>query len=611
MKTITITSPSVAPAYLTHWLQTPRKVQPDVSSSGATPCSRRARPGHRSFSWFSLAATVLLAVALFSGSTRAQTLDPVTPGLQATDANGAPIVSVDPNWFLPNGRPNPQVAAALQVLSNADTQGLEPDNYNTTTLIEAFTGLAQAGGQAATPEQQQHLNSLLTSSLASYLNDLRNGRVDPHKVHQKFNVPAKPAFDARQYIDQALQGNRVEQALTEAQPKVPMYAAVVKAMAHYRTLAADPVWSTPLPPLPSRKLEPGQTYAGMPLLMQRLAVLGDYAPPATTPADHAAATAAATPGLSSTGNAPTTYSTYSLDTTYTPALVEAVKTFQARHGLTTDGIIGPGTFAQLNITPVQRVEQMALTLERLRWTPLLSGPRMIVVNIPEFMLRAYEVKPDGQIDINLQMRVIVGKALDTGTPLFDEDMRFIEFSPYWNVPPSIARGETLPRLRRDPAYFNRQGFEFVLKDGSVSSELSQSNLDAVQHGGARIRQRPGPQNALGDIKFIFPNNTNIYLHHTPAPQLFERARRDFSHGCVRVEAPVALAQFVLQNDPRWTQARIEAAMQANKSQTIRLAEPIPVVLAYSTVVVLNGTVYFFEDIYGHDKKLANALKKRA
>ena len=602
MKTITITSPSVAPAYLTHWLQTPRKVQPGVSTPGTTPCTRRTRPGRGGMSWFSVAAAVLLVGAVFSGSARAQTLDPVTSSPPATYTNGAPIVSVDPNWFLPNGHPNPQVAAALQVLSNADTQGLEPATYNTTALIEAFAGLAQAGGQAATPEQQQHLNSLLTSRLASYLNDLRNGRVDPHKVHQKFNVPAKPAFDARQYIAGALQDNRLEQAFAEAQPKVPMYAAVVKAMAHYRTLAADPIWSTPLPPLPSRKLEPGQTYAGLPLLMQRLAVLGDYVqPPGATLTDNATATATA-PAVNGASNAPTTY---------TPARVDAVKAFQARHGLTSDGIIGPGTFAQLNITPAHRVEQMALTLERLRWTPLLSGPRMIVVNVPEFMLRAYEVKPDGQIDINLQMRVIVGKALDTSTPLFDEDMRFIEFSPYWNVPPSIARGETLPRLRRDPAYFNRQGFEFVMKDGSVSSELSQSNLDAVQHGGARIRQRPGPQNALGDIKFIFPNNTNIYLHHTPAPQLFERARRDFSHGCVRVEAPVALAQFVLQNDPRWTQARIEAAMQANKSQTIRLAEPIPVVLAYSTVVVLNGTVHFFEDIYGHDKKLANALKKRA
>lgn len=558
------------------------------------------------------------ATAAVQTTTPAQTAAPIAIDPLSPVAAEAGVLTTEPHWFLANGHPNPQVAAALQALSDADTQGLDPADYETTALIEDFARLAQAGSPAAMPEQQQRLGARLTASLTRYLNDLRNGRVDPHKVHQKFDVPAKPAFDARQYVAQALRDNRVEQALNEARPKVPMYDAVVKAMAHYRSLAADPVWTTPLPPLPSRKLEPGQTYAGIPLIKQRLAVLGDYAPQAATPQNgvtgtsQPADTAMTDPGVAHAAANPVGGNTApSNDTTYSPALVDAVKAFQARHGLTVDGIIGPGTFAQLQITPAQRVEQMALTLERLRWTPLLSGPRMIVVNVPEFMLRAYEVKPDGTIDINLQMRVIVGRALDTSTPLFDEDMRFIEFSPYWNIPPSIARGETLPRLRRDPAYFNRQGFEFVMKDGSVSTELSQANLDAVQHGAARIRQRPGPQNALGDIKFIFPNNTNIYLHHTPAPQLFERARRDFSHGCIRVEAPVALAQFVLQNDPRWTQQRIETAMQAGKAQTIRLAEPIPVVLAYSTVVVLDGTVYFFDDIYGHDKKLANALKKRA
>ena len=561
-----------------------------------------------------------------SASNAAAVIQPSAQAAPGTTVPGAaPLVKpapTEPVWFLASGHPNPQVAAALQTLTNADTHGLDPTHYNTTALIEAFTGLAQAGSQAATPEQQRHLNTLLTTSLENYLNDLRNGRVDPHAVHQKFDVPAKPVFDARQYIAQALHDNRIENALHDARPKVPMYDAVVKAMAHYRTLATDPVWDTPLPPLPGRKLEPGQTYAGMPLLKQRLAVLGDHASamtpdratnagPATSSNTNGPVSANATNGPVSAQAEPASYSPNRLDTTYTPDLVDAVKAFQARHGLTVDGIIGPSTFAHLAITPARRVEQMALTLERLRWTPLLSGPRMIVVNVPEFMLRAYEVKPDGSIDINLQMRVIVGRALDTSTPLFDEDMRFIEFSPYWNVPPSIARGETLPRLGRDPAYFDRQGFEFVMKDGSVSNELSATNLEAVRQGAARIRQRPGPRNALGDIKFIFPNNTNIYLHHTPAPQLFERARRDFSHGCIRVEAPVALAQFVLQNDPRWTQQRIEAAMQANKAQTIRLAEPIPVVLAYSTVVVLDGKVFFFEDIYGHDKKLANALKKRA
>jgi murein L,D-transpeptidase YcbB/YkuD len=266
------------------------------------------------------------------------------------------------------------------------------------------------------------------------------------------------------------------------------------------------------------------------------------------------------------------------------ALVTGLQAFQERHGLAPDGVLGRATLQQLNVTPAARARQIELSLERLRWTPFLQGPRMIVVNVPEFVLRAYEVR-DGRIDVQLTMKVIVGKALDTRTPLFDEAMRFIEFSPYWNVPPSIARQETVPRLQRDPAYFERQGFEFVTAGGQVVTSLSAAHLDAVLSGGWRIRQRPGPQNALGDIKFVFPNNANIYLHHTPAPQLFARDRRDFSHGCIRVEAPVALAQFVLRDDPAWTEERIRQAMEKGASATLSLKQPLPVLIAYSTVVV--------------------------
>jgi murein L,D-transpeptidase YcbB/YkuD len=186
-------------------------------------------------------------------------------------------------------------------------------------------------------------------------------------------------------------------------------------------------------------------------------------------------------------------------------------------------------------------------------------------------------------------------------------MRFIEFSPYWNVPPSIARSETLPRLRRDPAYLNQQGFEFVTSSGQVITSLSEQAIRAVQSGQWRIRQRPGPQNALGDIKFIFPNNQNIYLHHTPAEQLFARTRRDFSHGCIRIEQPVELARFVLQNDAAWTETRIREAMQAGTSRTLKLNAPLPVLIAYSTVLVKNGKVHFFPDIYQQDARLERAL----
>jgi len=234
----------------------------------------------------------------------------------------------------------------------------------------------------------------------------------------------------------------------------------------------------------------------------------------------------------------------------------------------------------------------------------------VVVNVPEFVLRAYEVV-DGAIRLRLQMKVVVGKALDTRTPLFDEDMRFIEFSPYWNVPPSIARGELLPRLRREPAYWDREGFEFVDGAGGVHPALDAAGLDAVRAGHWRIRQRPGPANALGDIKFVFPNREAIYLHHTPATALFDRPRRDFSHGCIRVEQPVALARFVLQGQPdgqAWTEARIREAMAQGRSSTLRLAAPLPVLITYGTSLVQGGRILFLDDVYGQDRLLAAALR---
>ena len=215
-----------------------------------------------------------------------------------------------------------------------------------------------------------------------------------------------------------------------------MAAPLRQALAQYRALIHHPAWQSPLAPLPGRKLEAGQDYAGLPLLTERLQALGDLATGTPVPARLEG------------------------------ELIAALMRFQERHGLTPDGVLGPKTMQQLNITPEQRAEQIALTLERMRWTPLRQAARMVVVNVPEFVLRAYEVQ-DGQINVKLSMKVIVGKALDTRTPLFDEEMRFIEFSPYWNIPPSIARQETVPHLRADPGYLARQGMEFVTASGQV------------------------------------------------------------------------------------------------------------------------------------------------
>ena len=485
-------------------------------------------------------------------------------------------------WF-EQGRPGPQARQAVEVLSAAASHGLDPRDYRAAALQQA---VAQAA-QGAAPERTTatSIEAELTWAMERYLRDVHEGRVDPRQLHQRYSPVRKEPFDEVAVLRDALRANRVADAARDAAPRVPLYERLREALARYRALS-DEAWRAPLPALPAAtrgrdpKLEPGQSWAGLPMLARRLTVLGDLAPGAPVPA------------------------------VYEGPLVDAVKTFQRRHGLAEDGVIGKATLAQLQVPPSARLRQIELALERLRWTPLLQGPRMIVINIPEFVLRAYEVQGE-RIAVQAQMKVIVGKALDTRTPLFDADLRYVEFSPYWNVPPSIARAETVPRLRRDPAYFAREGFEFVAPDGRVDTTLSAANIDALQRGQLRIRQRPGPRNALGKVKFVFPNDDHIYLHYTPSVELFARDRRDFSHGCIRVEEPLVLAEFVMRGTPDWTRDRIVAAMDSGESTTVRVAAPLRVLITYGTALVKQGELHFLQDIYGQDRLLDAALRQNA
>lgn len=502
-------------------------------------------------------------------------------------------------WF-EGGRPTPQAHEAVELLLGAASHGLEPQDYGAGALQQRVAQAAQ--GAPLAPDVISPLDQALTQGMERYLSDLYRGRVDPRRIHEDYAVAWPGDFDAAAALQGALSAGRLTESARDLWPRLSAYERFREALARYRALGEHPAWKEPLPPLPGSapgrvgKLEPGMPYEGTALLAQRLAALGDLPqPPAALPQADAA-----TPQAASAPMAPSYYES---------PLVNAVQAFQQRHGIAADGVIGRGTWAALQVTPAQRARQIELALERLRWTPLVQGPRMIVINIPEFVLRAYEVI-EGQIVVREEMKVIVGKMLDTRTPLFDEDMRYIEFAPYWNVPPSIARDETVPRLRRDPGYWAREGFEFVWGSGEVQTTLSQAGLDATLAGRARIRQRPGPKNALGDIKFVFPNRSNIYLHHTPSVSLFERERRDFSHGCIRVEKPVELAKFVLKDAPEWTEERILQAMGKQESSTLRLAEPLPVLITYGTTLVREGRIYFFDDIYGHDRLLDAALRAR-
>ena len=492
-----------------------------------------------------------------------------------------PPAWADALWLDGSGRPLAAAHTVVDWLTHAERDGLQPADYGAATLARA---VAAAQMQAPSADEAARLDTALTDAATRYLQQLRYGRVDAtRQLNAHYDSATAAPTDLPRLLREAVARGTPDEARRAATPPWPQYAALRGALACYRALGDDPAWQQALPPLPGGRLNPGQRWAGVPTLAERLSALGDL--PKGTPAP--------------------------LD--YDAALQAAVKAFQARHGLADDGVLGKATVDALNVAPAARARQIALALERLRLTPLPAAPRFITVNIPEFELRAFSqdtamsASATPAVRQDLQMHVIVGKALDTRTPQFDEDMRWIEFSPYWNIPASIARKETVPKLRANPGYLAAQGMEFVGPDGA-STAVTPEALDAVLAGRLRIRQRPGPRNALGNVKFILPNNQAIYLHDTPTPALFERPRRDFSHGCVRVEQPVSLAHWLLHDQPQWTEARIQQAMRQARPTTAALTEGVPVLIVYRTAIALpDGRVGFVPDLYGLDERLARAL----
>ncbi len=375
----------------------------------------------------------------------------------------------------------------------------------------------------------------------------------------------------------------IEAAVDAAAPGFPVYRRLRDALSRYRALAeaGEPAAVPALGPR-QKPVKPGDTWEGLPALAARLRVLGDLTDPA---AGEAAATS------------------------YDGAIVQAVKRFQDRHALEPDGTIGAGTIAAVNTPIARRVRQMELALERERWLPDTRARALVFVNVPMFKLWGYDpARPDDP----LRMNVVVGKSLGHATPLFAEEMEYAIFSPFWNPPPSIIRGEIVPRARKDPGYLARQRMEIVASGATDAPALDATpeHLDAVLKGKLFVRQRPGPGNSLGQAKFIFPNADNVYMHGTPAQQLFSRARRDFSHGCIRLEDPAALAQWVLRDQPEWTRERIDEAMAGGTPVQVNLKPKLTVLIFYDTAHVdSHGVVHFADDYYGHDARLEAALKR--
>jgi L,D-transpeptidase YcbB len=478
-----------------------------------------------------------------------------------------------PSWIRDNAAPRSKMEALTKALHEADKEGLDPELYAFSALEkkrqEASEGFLTKKG--FDPKEAGILEAWLTYLYMKYASDLADGMSD--LAHSDPAWQIKPEkIDPLKHLEQALESNRVVESLYELTPNDSEYRLLRQALADHRAQAARGGWPKVSPNL---RLKLGQRHAQVRALADRLAASGDFK--GSVPAEGAVAA-------------------------YDTALQEAVKQFQRRHGFQDDGIVSPAVVAELNVPIEQRIDLLELNLERWRWLPRQPGARYMRVNIPEMRLEVWE---NGSVP--LSMRVIVGKQ-DTPTPIFNDEMTHIVFSPYWNVPPNIAQEETMPSLMKDPGFLERNNMEVVDASGRP---IDPSSLDWDDPSSFRFRQRPGSSNALGLVKFMFPNQYNVYLHDTPTDSLFGRAARVFSHGCIRVEQPEELATYVLRDQPEWTIERIREAMHAGTERTVKLREPIPVFIGYWTArVAPDGMVQFRKDVYGIDARLTAMVEER-
>ncbi|HEY8492553.1 MAG TPA: L,D-transpeptidase family protein, partial [Myxococcota bacterium] len=467
-----------------------------------------------------------------------------------------------PLW-LEDGRPTEQAAEAVRVLLGADALGLAATDYDAFQLEATRRSLAEREG--GTPDARARFDVALSVGLLRHVADVHGGRVNPN-LSFGFDLDPKP-LDLAPLVAEAVRANRVAELIPAVSPPFVQHALLVEQLARYRTLAADAALG---PVTVTGTIRPGTPAVGLAGLRRWLVALGDLPPGAAEPPEASEAPAlvvAPAPGPvapgAHDGGARARVSLYEGD------LVAGVRRFQERHGLEPDGVIGPATARALAVPAERRVRQIQLALERLRWVPALGGGPAVFVNIPAFELLAAD-DLSGRAPPALQMRVVVGKA-GSRTPVFTGALRTIVFAPYWNVPRSIVVREVLPKVRRNPGYLAAQGMEIVGGD-----------LEDLVAGRARLRQRPGPHNALGRVKFLFPNDHSVYLHDTPSRGLFARARRDFSHGCIRVEKPAELAAWLLRGRPDWPPERQRAAMEGRRETAVRIDPPVPVVIFYTT-----------------------------
>ena len=473
-------------------------------------------------------------------------------------ARGFRPVWIDANGTNRNGR------YLIETLRRADDEGLSPADYLTAAIETRL--------QAQTAARLAELELTLSDALVRYATDVRFGRAAPKAHDAKLFAYERPVGDVG-ILATAADAADIETHLAGLPPDNPRYLRMKRALRRYREIATSGGWLS-LPAGPT--LKKGMNGLRVELLRLRLSVSGDLASALIAPS-------------------------------YFEADLElAVRRFERRHGLEADGVVGSRTRAAMNVTAGQRIAQMVLNLERRRWLSRDLGRRYVFVNIADFTMKLVEDRKTV-----LDMRTVVGRAYRR-TPVFTGMISYLELNPYWHVPPRIARNDILPKIRADLAYLARQKITVFSDWRANAKPLDPAHVDWSRIGNRgfpyRLRQSPGTHNALGRVKFMFPNRHNVYLHDTPMRAHFARAGRAFSSGCIRLERPIELATHLLQRQRGWTRDAILTTIDSRKTKVVRLDEKVPVHLSYVTAWVnKDGAVHFRNDVYGRDKRLAQAL----
>jgi L,D-transpeptidase YcbB len=490
------------------------------------------------------------------------------------DAAGVPIASrnlipriYEARAFAPAWRSAAQIDGLLEVIEESYLEGLDPADYHVDAVRAARNAFNDL--DMLPPAERAGLDVMLTDSVIRLGYHLRFGKVDPVELDPVWNLSRDLADqDPAETIQAAIDAPSMREFARQALPRNFFYERLKAALARYRAIEADGGWPI-IEPGPT--LKEGTTDARIPVLAARLVATGDL--------DAAAVNAD--------------------DTTYTGEIVAAVRRLQARHGLTQDGAVGPATLAAMNVPVAARIEQIRVNLERARWVFDELEEDFIVVNIAGF--RLYLLRGG---EIVWRTRVVVGQPFRR-TPVFKASMRYLVFNPTWTVPPTILRQDILPEQRRDVGYLASRGIDLIDDNGMIvdPAGVDWSNRQGFPY---RFVQRPGPNNALGRVKFMFPNEHAVYLHDTPSRDLFDRDARAFSSGCIRVENPFDLALQLLGEG--WDRARIDALVASGRMDTVFLDKPINVMLLYWTAEVdAEGRVSFLPDVYARDAAVSAGL----